>query len=168
MAKKILVGILMGSSSDLPVMKETAKILDKLGVGHEIKIVSAHRTPDAAHRYAMEAEGRGLEVIVAGAGGAAHLAGVIASLTPLPVIGVPMETQSLGGMDSLLSTVQMPSGVPVAAMAIGKAGAKNAGIFSAQILSAKYPQFRKRIKDYKKKMAQQVRRKGKDVNIEKV
>ncbi len=167
MGKKILVGIVMGSTSDLPLMKETAQILNKFGVGNEIKVMSAHRTPDMTHEYALKAEDRGLEVIIAGAGGAAHLAGVIASLTSLPVIGVPVETKSLGGMDSLLSTVQMPSGVPVAAMAVGKAGAKNAGILAAQILGVKYPEIRRKIKAYKKEMAEEVRRKGKDVHIKK-
>jgi 5-(carboxyamino)imidazole ribonucleotide mutase len=167
MGKKILVGIVMGSTSDLPLMKETAKILDKFGIGNEINVMSAHRTPDMTHKYALKAEDRGLEVIVAGAGGAAHLAGVIASLTSLPVIGVPVETKSLGGIDSLLSTVQMPSGVPVAAMAVGKAGAKNAGILAAQVLGVKYPGIRKKIKTYRKKMAKEVRRKGKNVNIKK-
>ncbi len=167
MGEKILVGIVMGSNSDLPVMKETAQILERLGVGYEMNVISAHRTPREAHKYAIKAEGRGLEVIIAGAGGAAHLAGVIASLTPLPVIGVPMETKSLQGIDSLLSTVQMPSGVPVATMAIGKAGAKNAGILAAQILGVRYARIREKIKRYKKQIAEEVRRKGKDVNIKK-
>ncbi len=157
----------MGSSSDSAVMKEAAQILDRLHIACEINIISAHRTPDEAHEYAVKAEERGLEVIIAGAGGSAHLAGVIASLTPLPVIGVPMETDSLGGMDSLLSTVQMPSGVPVATMGIGRAGAKNAGILAAQILGVKYPRIRREIKDFKKQMAEEVKRKGKNVNIKK-
>lgn len=165
MDKKILVGILMGSDSDLPVMQETTGILEKFGIGYETSIISAHRTPEAAHKYAVEAEERGLEIIIAGAGGAAHLAGVIASLTPLPVIGVPMETQNLGGIDSFLSTLQMPSGVPVATVAIGKAGARNAAILAAQILGVKYPDIREKIKDYKKDMAGEVRKKN--VNIKK-
>jgi 5-(carboxyamino)imidazole ribonucleotide mutase len=156
MDKKILVGIVMGSDSDLEVMKETAKILEKFGIGYEINIISAHRTPQKAHEYASTVEARGLEVIIAGAGGAAHLAGVIASLTPLPVIGVPMQTQLSGGLDSLLSIVQMPSGVPVATVAVGKAGAKNAGILAAQILGVKFPQLREKIKEYKKEISQAV------------
>jgi len=158
---KSLVGIIMGSDSDLEVMKEAAKILDKFEIGYEMNIISAHRTPDMAHDYAVNAEGSGLEVIIAGAGGAAHLAGVIASLTTLPVIGVPMHTQSLGGMDSLLSTAQMPSGVPVATMAIGKAGAKNAAILAAQILGTKSSDTREKVNSYKKEIAEQVMEKNK-------
>lgn len=163
MDKKNLVGIVMGSESDLEVMKETAQVLDKFGIGYEVNIISAHRTPRRAHEYAINAEGRGLEVIIAGAGGAAHLAGVIASLTPLPVIGVPMQTQVSGGLDSLLSVVQMPSGVPVACMAMGKAGAKNAGILATQVLGVKFPEIRKKIKPYKKEIAQAVEKKNKEL-----
>lgn len=158
---KILVGIVMGSDSDLEVMEEVAKILNKFKIGYEMKIISAHRTPNLAHEYAVNAEGFGLEVIIAGAGGAAHLAGVIASLTPLPVIGVPMHTESLGGIDSLLSIAQMPSGVPVATMAIGKAGAKNAAILAAQILGARFPDTREKVIAYKKEIAEQVMEKNK-------
>jgi 5-(carboxyamino)imidazole ribonucleotide mutase len=161
MDKEILVGVVMGSDSDLEVMQETAKILDKFDIGYEINIISAHRTPQKAHEYASGAEERGLEVIIAGAGGAAHLAGVIASLTPLPVIGVPIQTQLSGGLDSLLSIVQMPSGVPVATMAVGKAGAKNAGILAAQILGVKFPELREKIKEYKKEISQAVIEKNK-------
>ncbi|MFQ5867793.1 MAG: 5-(carboxyamino)imidazole ribonucleotide mutase [bacterium] len=161
MDKKILVGIVMGSDSDLPVMQEAAQILDKFGINCEINIISAHRTPLKAHKYPSNAEARGLEVIIAGAGGAAHLAGVIASLTHLPVIGVLIESQSLGGIDSLLSIVQMPSGVPVATMAIGKAGAKNSGILATQILGVKYPEIREKIKVYKEEIAQTVIEKNK-------
>ncbi len=160
MKKEILVGIVMGSDSDLAVMKEVTYVLDKMDIGYETSIISAHRTPQIAHEYAVTSEDRGLQVIIAGAGGAAHLAGVIASWTPLPVIGVPMQTQSLGGMDSLLSTVQMPSGVPVATVAIGKAGAKNAGILAAQILGVKLPLIRKKIKDYKEEIAEIVYKKN--------
>ena len=163
---KILVGIVMGSDSDLEVMKEAGYILDKFSIGYEMNIISAHRTPDIAHEYAVNAEGLGLEVIIAGAGGAAHLAGVIASLTPLPVIGVPMHTQSLGGIDSLLSTAQMPSGVPVATMAIGKAGAKNAAILAAQILGAKCSDTRVKVIAYKKEIAEQVMGKNKRLKEE--
>lgn len=165
MDKKILVGIVMGSDSDLPVMQETAKILDKFGIGYEINIISAHRTPQEAHEYATTAEERGLEVIIAGAGKAAHLAGVIASLTSLPIIGVPMQTSLAGGLDSLLSIVQMPSGVPVATVAIGNAGAKNAGILATQILGIKFPEIRKKIKTYKKEMAQQVTEKNQKIKL---
>jgi 5-(carboxyamino)imidazole ribonucleotide mutase len=163
---KTLIGIVMGSDSDLPVMEEAAKILDKFGIGYEINIISAHRTPKVAHEYAVYAEGRGLEVIIAGAGGAAHLAGVIASLTPLPVIGVPMQTQSLGGIDSLLSIVQMPSGIPVATVAIGKAGVKNAAILAAQILGVKFPELREKVKVYKEEIAEQVTEKNKRLKEE--
>ncbi len=158
---KSLVGIIMGSDSDLEVMKEAAKILDKFEITYEMNIISAHRTPGMAHDYALNAEGSGLDVIIAGAGGAAHLAGVIASLTTLPVIGVPMPTQSLGGMDSLLSTAQMPSGVPVATMAIGKAGAKNAAILAVQILGTKSSDIREKVGSYKKEIAEEVMVKNK-------
>lgn len=163
---KVLVGVVMGSDSDLEVMKESAKILDKFEISYEMNIISAHRTPNMAHEYAVNAEGLGLEVIIAGAGGAAHLAGVIASLTPLPVIGVPMHTQSLGGIDSLLSTAQMPSGVPVATMAIGNAGAKNAAILAAQILGVRFPDIREKVSAYKKEIAEQVIEKNKKLQDE--
>lgn len=163
--RKILVGIVMGSDSDLIVMKEAEYILDKFLIGYEMNIISAHRTPNMAHEYAVNAEGLGLEVIIAGAGGAAHLAGVIASLTPLSVIGIPMHTQHLGGIDSLLSIAQMPSGVPVATMAIGKAGAKNAAIFAAQILGAKFPEIREKVIAYKKEISDQVMEKNKKLAV---
>ncbi|MGR3177069.1 MAG: 5-(carboxyamino)imidazole ribonucleotide mutase [Candidatus Anammoxibacter sp.] len=166
MDKKILVGIVMGSDSDLPVMREAVQILKKFDIGYEINIISAHRTPQKAHEYAVTAEERGLEIIIAGAGGAAHLAGVIASLTPLPVIGVPMQTQLSGGLDSLLSIAQMPSGVPVATMAVGKAGTKNAAILAAQILGVKFPELRDKVKSYKKEIAEQVEEKNKKMNDE--
>ncbi len=168
MKKNVLVGIIMGSDSDLAVMKEIPSVLDKFDIGYEINIISAHRTPQAAHEYALTAEKRGLQVIIAGAGGAAHLAGVIASMTSLPVIGVPMETQSLRGMDSLLSTVQMPVGVPVATVSIGKAGAKNAGILAAQIIGISMPRIREKIKFYKKEMAKKVCRKNKSLKKNKI
>ncbi len=158
---KSLVGIIMGSDSDLEVMKEAAKILDQLEISYNMNIISAHRTPNLAHDYAVNAEGSGLEVIIAGAGGAAHLAGVIASLTPLPVIGVPIYTKGLGGMDSLLSIAQMPSGVPVATMAIGTAGAKNAAVFAAQILGTKSSDIREKVNMYKKEIAERVMEKNK-------
>jgi 5-(carboxyamino)imidazole ribonucleotide mutase len=141
------VGIIMGSDSDLPVLKEAAKILEELGVLYELTIVSAHRTPTRLFNYARDAETKGLEVIIAGAGGAAHLPGMIAAITPLPVIGVPVKTSSLQGLDSLLSIVQMPGGVPVATVAINNA--KNAGILAAQIIGIKYPDIRQHVKKYK-------------------
>jgi 5-(carboxyamino)imidazole ribonucleotide mutase len=130
-----LVGIVMGSRSDWPTMREAATFLTELGVPHETKVVSAHRTPDRLVKYAKEARGRGLRVIIAGAGGAAHLPGMIASMTTLPVLGVPVRSSALSGLDSLLSIVQMPRGVPVGTLAIGEAGAMNAGVLAASILS---------------------------------
>jgi 5-(carboxyamino)imidazole ribonucleotide mutase len=138
-----VVGIIMGSDSDLPVMQAAADALDELGVAHEMTIVSAHRTPGRLYEYAQNAVDRGLCVIIAGAGGAAHLPGMAAAITPLPVIGVPVKTSSLSGQDSLLSIVQMPAGVPVATVAIN--GARNAGILAAQILGASDPALRDRI-----------------------
>ena len=133
--RKPLVGVIMGSQSDWATMSRTAAVLDELGVAHETRIVSAHRTPQRLYDYAAAAAGRGLRVIVAGAGGAAHLPGMTASMTSLPVLGVPIESQSLKGMDSLLSIVQMPAGVPVGTLAIGKAGAINAALLAAAILA---------------------------------
>jgi len=129
------VGIIMGSQSDWPTMKHAADVLDSLGVSYETRIVSAHRTPDRLYEYAKSAKGRGLQVIIAGAGGAAHLPGMAAAMTPLPVFGVPIESKALSGQDSLLSIVQMPGGIPVGTLAIGKAGAKNAGILSASVIA---------------------------------
>jgi len=142
-----LVGIIMGSDSDLPVMKDAAEMLTQFGIPHEISIVSAHRTPERMFTYAKEAAGRGLRVIIAGAGGAAHLPGMVASLTALPVVGVPVNATALNGMDSLLSIVQMPAGVPVATVAINNA--KNAGLLAAQILGSADPALRTRIEAYK-------------------
>ena len=135
MAERPLVGIIMGSQSDWATMKHTAETLAGLGVAHDVQIVSAHRTPDRLAEYAKTARDRGLHVIVAGAGGAAHLPGMCAAWTPLPVLGVPVQTHALTGMDSLLSIVQMPAGVPVATLAIGRAGAVNAGLLAASILA---------------------------------
>lgn len=135
-----LVGVIMGSTSDWETMKEACQILDELQVPYEKKVVSAHRTPDLMFTYAESARARGLEVIIAGAGGAAHLPGMVAAKTELPVIGVPVKSSNLNGLDSLLSIVQMPGGVPVATVAIGKAGAINAGLLAAQILGIKYPE----------------------------
>jgi 5-(carboxyamino)imidazole ribonucleotide mutase len=151
---KFLVGIIMGSKSDLPVMKKAASILDELGVPYEISIKSAHRTPDEMFRYAEDAKDRGIEVIIAGAGGAAHLPGMTASKTSLPVIGVPVPTTSLNGIDSLLSIVQMPAGIPVAAVAIGNA--ENAGILAARILGIKYPEIQERVEAYTRKLKEKV------------
>ena len=130
-----LVGIIMGSLSDWPTMKKAADVLEKLGVPHESKVISAHRTPDRLYEYAKTARGRGLQVIIAGAGGAAHLPGMTASMTTLPVLGVPVQSKALSGQDSLLSIVQMPAGIPVGTLAIGEAGATNAGLLAAQILA---------------------------------
>jgi phosphoribosylaminoimidazole carboxylase PurE protein len=155
-----LVGIVMGSESDLPVMEEAQKILDQFGVSYEVTLSSAHRSPDRTIHYAKTAEERGLEVIIVGAGAAAHLAGVIASETILPVIGIPIDSSPLKGMDSLLSTVQMPGGVPVATMAIGRAGARNAAILAVQILALKFPHLKEALKGYKERLAQQVEEKA--------
>lgn len=160
MSEKPLVGILMGSDSDLPVMEEAAKILKDFGIPYEMTVSSAHRTPKRTSEYAQSAEGRGIRVIIAGAGSAAHLAGFIAAETTLPIIGVPIDSSPLNGLDSLLSTVQMPGGVPVASMAIGKAGAKNAGIFAAQILAVSDPKLREALKTHRKEMASQVEAKA--------
>jgi 5-(carboxyamino)imidazole ribonucleotide mutase len=130
-----LVGIIMGSESDWETMRHAAETLEALGVGHEVKVVSAHRTPDRLYEYARSAEGRGLKLIIAGAGGAAHLPGMAASMTALPVLGVPVESKALGGIDSLLSIVQMPAGVPVGTLAIGRAGAVNAALLAGSILA---------------------------------
>ena len=151
-----LVGIIMGSRSDLETMQEAAAVLDELGVPYEMKVVSAHRTPDAMFAYAESAAARGLKVIIAGAGGAAHLPGMTASKTILPVIGVPVKSSTLNGLDSLLSIVQMPGGVPVATMAIGKAGARNAGLLAAQILALQSPQLQATLEEYRSYMRQMV------------
>jgi len=144
-----LVGVVMGSQSDWPTLSEAARILTELGIPHEVRIVSAHRTPDRLWSYAAGAAGRGLKVIVAGAGGAAHLPGMIASKTLVPVIGVPVQTKALGGVDSLYSIVQMPRGYPVATMAIGAAGAANAGLMAAQILALQDPALAARLADWR-------------------
>ncbi len=149
-----LVGIVMGSDSDLGVMKQAAEVLEEFGVDYEMTVISAHRSPKRAIEYASTAAERGLEVIIAGAGGAAHLPGVLAAMTPLPVIGVPIKTKTLDGVDSLYSIVQMPSGIPVATVSIN--GAKNAGILAVQILSVVDSVLRTRIAEYKKKLAKEV------------
>ncbi len=148
------VGIVMGSKSDLPVVERTQKILKEFGIDYETRVISAHRTPAAAETFAKTAEEKGIEVIIAAAGKAAHLGGVIAAYTPLPVIGLPIKSSTLDGLDSLLSIVQMPKGVPVATVAID--GAENAGILAVQILSVKYPEIREKMKAYKIKMEEDV------------
>lgn len=161
--QKPLVAIVMGSDSDLPVMEEAGKILAEFQVPYEITVSSAHRSPERTAEYARKAMGRGLEVIIAGAGGAAHLAGVIAGHTVLPVIGVPMESALLG-LDSLLSTVQMPAGVPVATVAIGKPGARNAGVLAVQILAGKRPALKKALLRYKNRLAAKVAEQAKKIS----
>lgn len=156
--KKKLVGIIMGSDSDLPVMREAGEILKEFGIDYEISIVSAHRTPERMFRYAKEAENRGIEVIIAGAGGAAHLPGMVAANTTLPVIGVPIKSTSMDGLDSLFSIVQMPAGIPVATVAINNA--RNAGILCAQILGIKYPKVRIELKKYRRKLEKDVIKKA--------
>ena len=158
------VGIVMGSESDLSVMEEAVKVLEKLGIDCEITVSSAHRSPERTARYAREARDRGLEVIVAGAGAAAHLAGVIASETTLPVIGVPIDSSPLKGFDALLSTVQMPGGIPVATMAVGSAGARNAGVFAAQILALKDPSLQKNLDEYREELAAKVEKQAEKVS----
>jgi len=153
------VAILMGSDSDLPVVQNTLDILDALGVPHEVKITSAHRTPAATHAYVKEAEGRGCAVFIAAAGLAAHLAGTVAGLTLKPVIGIPMDGGPLNGMDSLLSTVQMPGGIPVATVAIGKAGAKNAAYLAAQMLALSDPAIAARLREDRESNMRQVQTK---------
>jgi len=162
--KKIQVGIIMGSDSDLIVMEDAAKVLEDFGVAYEITVVSAHRTPDVLFEYAKKAIGRGVKVIIAGAGGAAHLPGMTASMTVLPVIGVPVKTKTMDGLDSLLSIAQMPPGVPVATVAVN--GAKNAGLLAIQMLGMEDKKLQKKMADYKKKMNVEV--KGKAKKLQKV
>jgi 5-(carboxyamino)imidazole ribonucleotide mutase len=157
---KPLVGIIMGSDTDLPVMSESARMLEKFGVPFEIEVISAHRSPARTHEYATTAIARGLKVVIVAAGGAAHLAGVVAALTTLPVIAVPMATTVLSGIDSLLSTVQMPAGVPVAAMAIDKPGAINAAIYAAEILATSDSRVAERLAAYKQELARSVAEKS--------
>lgn len=152
----IEVGVVMGSTSDWETMKHACEVLDELEVTYEKKVVSAHRTPDLMFDYAEEARGRGIKVIIAGAGGAAHLPGMLAAKTTLPVIGVPVQSKALNGLDSLLSIVQMPGGVPVATVAIGKAGATNAGLLAAQMLGAFQPELADRIENRREALKQKV------------
>ncbi len=151
------VGIIMGSDSDLPVMKDAAEILEEFGVSYELTIVSAHRTPERMYEYAKNADKNGIEVIIAGAGGSAHLPGMVASLTHLPVIGVPVKSRALFGVDSLLSIVQMPGGIPVATVAINNS--KNAGLLALRILSIKYPEIGEKIKKYNEELKNSVKNK---------
>jgi len=151
-----LVGIIMGSRSDWATMSHAAETLEALGVAHESKVVSAHRTPQRLYDYAQGAAGRGLKVLIAGAGGAAHLPGMAASMTALPVLGVPVQSAALSGLDSLLSIVQMPGGIPVGTLAIGKAGAINAGLLAAQILSLADPALAERVADWRKRQTDAV------------
>ncbi|MBI4843450.1 MAG: 5-(carboxyamino)imidazole ribonucleotide mutase [Nitrospirae bacterium] len=161
MKPKVL--IIMGSDSDLPVMENASKLLKEFGIPFKMTVASAHRTPERAVKLAVEAEKNGIGVIIAGAGSAAHLAGVIAAHTTLPVIGVPIDSSPLKGVDALYSTVQMPPGIPVATMAVGNAGAKNAAIFAAQVLQSSNSALAKKLKAYKKKMALEVLKKAKRV-----
>ncbi len=152
-----LVGIIMGSKSDWETLRAAAEVLEEFGVPHECEIVSAHRTPLWMSEYAQSAEQRGLEVVIAGAGGAAHLPGMVASLTVLPVLGVPVESRVLKGMDSLLSIVQMPGGVPVGTLAIGTAGAKNAGLLAVRILAGSRPELREKLRTFQQQQSDKVR-----------
>ena len=158
------VGVVMGSDSDLPIVQEVILTLEGFGIEYEVTITSAHRSPQKTLKYGFSAKGRNLEVIIACAGGAAHLAGVLASTTILPVIGVPLESGGLQGIDALYSIVQMPRGVPVATMAIGKSGAINAAIFAAQILALKYPEVRTKLEEYKGKLVQEIEAKNHRLN----
>ena len=165
MSTKPRVSIVMGSDSDLEIMREAAKTLEEFGIEYEIDVTSAHRSPERTAEYARKAAARGVRVIIAGAGGAAHLAGVIAAHTSLPVIGVPIPSTSLQGMDSLLATVQMPAGIPVATVAIGKPGATNAGILAAQILAVSSEPLARKLGEHKKKLANSVDEKSRKLKI---
>lgn len=153
---QVLVGVIMGSTSDWETMQHAVKILDDFKIPHEVEVVSAHRTPDKLFAYAGSAADRGLEVIIAGAGGAAHLPGMVAAKTVLPVLGVPVQSKALNGMDSLLSIVQMPGGIPVGTLAIGNAGATNAGLLAASILGNKYPEFRHAVAAFRERQTEHV------------
>ena len=153
---KPLVGIIMGSASDWECLRSAGELLDKLGIDHEVRVVSAHRTPDLLFEYASTAAGRGIEVLIAGAGGAAHLPGMTAAKTLLPVLGVPVQSRALNGMDSLLSIVQMPAGVPVATFAIGAAGASNAALFAASILAGRHGEVAAALERYRRAQTEAV------------
>lgn len=152
----VLIGIIMGSTSDWETMQHAAQTLEQLNIPHEVEVVSAHRTPDKLFAYAENAEEKGLEVIIAGAGGAAHLPGMTAAKTPVPVLGVPVQSKTLNGMDSLLSIVQMPAGIPVGTLSIGKAGAINAALLAAAIVGNKHPQFRDALNQFRKNQTDKV------------
>jgi 5-(carboxyamino)imidazole ribonucleotide mutase len=156
MAQAPLIGIIMGSKSDWETMSHAAEVLEALEVPHEVKVVSAHRTPDAMFEYAETAEQRGLEVIIAGAGGAAHLPGMVAAKTVLPVLGVPVQSRTLNGLDSLLSIAQMPGGVPVGTLAIGRAGATNAGLLAASMVGQSHPEIRERYRRWRQSQSEAV------------
>jgi phosphoribosylaminoimidazole carboxylase PurE protein len=157
--KNVLVSVVMGSDSDLPIMAEATKVLDEFDIGYELILTSAHRTPLRTTKFAVSAAGRGIKIIIVGAGAAAHLAGVIAAQTALPVIGVPIDSTALHGLDALLSTVQMPGGVPVGSMAIGKSGAKNAALFAARILAIGNKEIGAKLSAHKNKMSRDVEKK---------
>ena len=156
MSSEVLVGVIMGSTSDWETMRHAHEILETFGVPHECKVVSAHRTPKLTAEYAESAEERGIEVIIAGAGGAAHLPGMTAAETLLPVLGVPVQSRALNGLDSLLSIVQMPGGVPVGTLSIGRSGAKNAALLAISILGAKYPEYRAKLRAYRAAQTEKV------------
>jgi len=166
-AKKALVSVVMGSDSDLPIMSEATKILEEFGIAYELILTSAHRTPERTTKFAKKVASRGVKVIIVGAGAAAHLAGVIASQTLLPVIGVPIDATSLKGLDALLATVQMPGGIPVATMAIGKPGAKNAALFAVRFLALSDKTIHKKLAGYVAKMAKDVEKKQENISCRK-
>lgn len=155
-SKQALVGVIMGSRSDWETMRHAVDVLERLGVAHEVEVVSAHRTPDKLFAYASEADQRGIEVIIAGAGGAAHLPGMAAAKTALPVLGVPVQSKALNGMDSLLSIAQMPAGIPVGTLAIGRAGATNAALLAASILANKYPAIKEALGKFRNEQTETV------------
>src|SRR5712672_843512 len=157
MSKQPLVSIVMGSDSDLEIMREAGKALEEFGIAYEIDVTSAHRSPDRTAEFARQAAGRGVRVIIAGAGGAAHLAGVIAAHTILPVLGVPMKSDALNGLDSLLATVQMPAGIPVGTLAIGKPGATNAALFAIAILANSRPELKKKLREFREEQEKKIR-----------
>ena len=161
-----VVSVVMGSDSDLPIMEEAVKVLEEFAIPHELFLTSAHRTPERTANFTRGAAKRGVRIVIVGAGAAAHLAGVIAAQTQLPVIGVPIDATSLQGLDALLATVQMPGGIPVATMAIGKAGAKNAALFAVRILALEDAKLRKKLDDYSRKMAQEVERKHENLKCQ--
>ncbi len=165
--EKVLVSVVMGSDSDLPIMTEAVKILDEFAIGYELILTSAHRTPERTTKFAQAAAQRGVQVIIVGAGAAAHLAGVIAAQTSLPVIGIPIDATSLHGLDALLSTIQMPGGVPVACMAIGKAGAKNAALFAIRILALADKSIDSKLSAHIQKMALEVEKKQENLSCRK-